>query len=155
MLGPLLRDSQTFLHTRPLVFDAHNVKSQGENHVEEKEKERDKKQTHNTQNTIFPLVFDCFCPKQYPPNGFHIPSTHTIPYFLRCRRINKEMLCMRTQQKQPPPPPPKESYPMSNDQSTTPRCLRLSPPHRSHPCGTNLVHGNTLKHAAYHHNLTL
>ena len=42
MLGPLLRDWKTFLHTRPLVFDAHNVKSKGENHVVEKEKERDK-----------------------------------------------------------------------------------------------------------------
>ena len=123
MLGPLLRDSQTFLHTRPLVFDAHNVKSQGENHVEEKEKERDKKQTHNTQNTIFPLVFDCFCPKQYPPNGFHIPSTHTIPYFLRCRRINKEMLCMRTQQ-----PPPRKVIPSPTTKAQHPDVsVSLSP----------------------------
>jgi hypothetical protein len=128
MLGPLLRDSQTFLHTRPLVFDAHNVKSQGENHVEEKEKDRDKKQTHNTQNTIFPLVFDCFCPQQYPLNGFHILSTHTIPYFLRCRRINKEMLCMRTQQKQPPPPPTRKVIPCLTTKAQQPDVSVSLPP---------------------------
>jgi hypothetical protein len=40
MFGPLLRGSQTFLHTRHLLFDPHNVINKGEKHAVEKEGER-------------------------------------------------------------------------------------------------------------------
>jgi hypothetical protein len=69
------------------------------------------------------------------------------------------MFRMRTQQKHPPTPQPPPSkifipFPTTKTQHHDVSCLRLSPTHRSHPCVTNLVHGNTLKHAASHHNPT-